>query len=41
MAFKLPYMYDYMKNYAGNKQKAYKIMKMKMFAILDKAKSNI
>jgi hypothetical protein len=24
-------------NYAGNKQKSYKVMKMKMFAILNKA----
>jgi hypothetical protein len=30
MVFKL-------QNYAGNKQKSYKIMKMRMFAILDKA----
>jgi hypothetical protein len=28
-------------NYAGNKQKSYKIMIMKMFAILDKAKPDI
>jgi hypothetical protein len=28
-------------NVAGNKQKLYKIMKMKMFATLDKAKSDI
>jgi hypothetical protein len=32
VAFRLPYVYDY----AGNKQKSYKIMKMKMFATLDK-----
>jgi hypothetical protein len=31
MAFKLPYLYDYIKNYEGNKQKSYKIMKMQMF----------
>jgi hypothetical protein len=41
MAFKLPYVCDYIKNYAGNKQKPYKIMKMKMFATLDKAKAHI
>jgi hypothetical protein len=37
MAFKIPYVYDYITNYAGNKQKSYKIMIMKMFAIFDKA----
>jgi hypothetical protein len=41
MAFKIPYVYDYIKNYAGNKQKSYKIMIMKMFAILYKAKPDI
>jgi hypothetical protein len=30
--------YDYITNYVGNKQKSYKIMIIKMFAILDKAK---
>jgi hypothetical protein len=33
MAFKLPHLRDY----AGNKQKSYKTMKMQMFATLDKA----
>jgi hypothetical protein len=37
MAFKLLCIYEYIKNYAGNKQKSYKIMKMQMFATLDKA----
>jgi hypothetical protein len=32
-----PYIYDYIKNYAGNKQKAYKIMEMLMFSTYDKA----
>jgi hypothetical protein len=42
MAFKIPYVYDYIKNYAGNKQKSsYNIMIMKMFTIWDKAKTNI
>jgi hypothetical protein len=41
MAFKSPYVYDYIKNYAGNRQKSYKIMIMKMFGILDKAKPDI
>jgi hypothetical protein len=36
MAFKLPYTYEYIKNYAINKPKSYKIMKMQMFATLDK-----
>jgi hypothetical protein len=40
MAFKLPYIYHYIKNYAGNKQKSYKIMKMQMFLTLDKAKGD-
>jgi hypothetical protein len=31
------HIYDYIINYIGNKQKSYKIMKMKMFATLDKA----
>jgi hypothetical protein len=31
-AFNLPYVYDYIKKSAGNKQKSYKIMRMKMFA---------
>jgi hypothetical protein len=38
MAFQIPYVYDYVTNYAGSKQKSYKIMKTKMFAILDKTK---
>jgi hypothetical protein len=38
VAFQIPYVYDYITNHAGSKQKSYKIMKMKMFAILDKAK---
>jgi hypothetical protein len=37
MALKLPYICDYITNYAGNKQKSYKIMKMQMFITLDKA----
>jgi hypothetical protein len=26
MAFQIPFVYDYVKNYAGNMQKSYKIM---------------
>jgi hypothetical protein len=37
MAFKLPYIYDYTLNYEGNKQKSYNIVKMQIFATLDKA----
>jgi hypothetical protein len=32
---------DYIKDYAGNKQNSYKIMKMQMFATLDKAKPRL
>jgi hypothetical protein len=32
-AFNLPYVYDYITNCAGNKQKPYGIMRMNMFAI--------
>jgi hypothetical protein len=38
MVFELPCLYYYISNYVGNKQKSYKIMKMKMFATLDKEK---
>jgi hypothetical protein len=38
VAFQIPYVYDYIKNPAGNKQKSSIIMKTKMFATLDKAK---
>jgi hypothetical protein len=38
MAFQIPYVYDYITKPAGSKQKSYKIMETKMFAILDKAK---
>jgi hypothetical protein len=41
MVFKLLYVYDYIKNDAGNKQNSYNITKMQMFAILDKVKANI
>jgi hypothetical protein len=41
MALKIPYVYDYIKNNAGNKQKSYKIMTMKMFAIFHKAEPDI
>jgi hypothetical protein len=37
IAFTIFYINDYIKNYAGNKQKSNKIMKVKMFATLDKA----
>jgi hypothetical protein len=37
-AFHILYVYDYITNHAGNKQKSSKIMKMNMFATLDKAK---
>jgi hypothetical protein len=40
LVFKISYAYDYTTNYAGNKQKSYKIM-MRMFAILDKAKPDM
>jgi hypothetical protein len=38
MAFQIPYVYDYITKNAGSKQKSSKIMKMKLFAMLDKAK---
>jgi hypothetical protein len=41
IAFKIPYVYDYIKNYAIKKQKSYKIMTMGMFAILYKANPDI
>jgi hypothetical protein len=34
--FQIPYVYDFTQNYAGNKQKSFKMVKMKIFAILDK-----
>jgi hypothetical protein len=37
MASKLPYIYDYITNYASSKQKPYKVMKMQLFFTLDKA----
>jgi hypothetical protein len=38
IAFKLPYIYMFIQqNFADNKQKSYKIMKMQMFATLYKA----
>jgi hypothetical protein len=39
--FKIPYLYDYITNYVGNKQKSYKIMRMNMFAVYDKVKPDI
>jgi hypothetical protein len=36
VAFQIPYVYDYISNYAGNKHKLFKIMKIHIFAILDK-----
>jgi hypothetical protein len=36
-AFLMPYVYDYKQKHSGNKQNSFKIMKMKMFATLDKA----
>jgi hypothetical protein len=38
VAFQISNVYDYITNHAGSKQKSYKITKMKMFAVLDKAK---
>jgi hypothetical protein len=38
LAFHIPYVYDYIKNYAGNKQMSFKIIAIKMFSTLDKAK---
>jgi hypothetical protein len=32
MAFNLPYVYDYITDYAGNEQKSYKIMRMNTVA---------
>jgi hypothetical protein len=37
-AFHMRYVYVYITNHAGNKQKSSKIIKMKMFATLDKEK---
>jgi hypothetical protein len=31
-AFNIPHVYDYIKKYAGNKQKSYKTMRMDIFA---------
>jgi hypothetical protein len=39
-AFNIPYITIILQNYAGNKQKLYKIMKMQIYAILGKAKPN-
>jgi hypothetical protein len=39
--FRMYLVYDYIKNYAGNKQKSSKIMIMKLFATLDKVKPDI
>jgi hypothetical protein len=38
VAFQIPYVYDYIKNHAGNKQKSSTNMKIRMFAKLDKAR---
>jgi hypothetical protein len=38
VAFHIPYVCADALNYAGNRQKPFIIMKMKMFAVLDKAK---
>jgi hypothetical protein len=37
ISFEIPYMYNYITNYAGNKPKAFNIMRIYMFVILDKA----
>jgi hypothetical protein len=39
--FNLSYVYDYINNCAGNKQMSYKIIRIKMFSALDKAKPDI
>jgi hypothetical protein len=36
-----PYVYDYTKNGAGDKQKSYKSMRMNMFVVWDKMKPDI
>jgi hypothetical protein len=41
MSFRIPNVHDYKTNYAGNKQKSYKIMTIKMFAIFDKENPDI
>jgi hypothetical protein len=41
VAFHSPYVYDYILNYAGNRQKSFKIVKMKMIAVLGLAKRDI
>jgi hypothetical protein len=38
VAFQIPYVYDFITKHADNKQKSSKIMKMKMFVLLDKAR---
>jgi hypothetical protein len=38
VAFQIPYVYDYITKSTSNKQKSSKIMKMKMFVTLDKAR---
>jgi hypothetical protein len=38
VAFQIPYVYDYITEYAEDKQKSFTIMKIKMYATLDKAK---
>jgi hypothetical protein len=40
MTFKLPYVYDYIRKLCRQQAKSYKTMIMKMFATLDKEKSN-
>jgi hypothetical protein len=37
VAFQIPYVYDYIKTHAGKEHKSSNIMKMKMFATLDKS----
>jgi hypothetical protein len=41
MAFKIPYVYDYITKLCRQQAKSYKIMIMRMFALLDKAKPDI
>jgi hypothetical protein len=36
--FQIPYVYGFVRKLCRSKQKSFKIMKMKMYAILDKAK---
>jgi hypothetical protein len=40
-AFNLSYVYNYITKLCSNKQKSYKIMRMNMFAVYEKAKPDV